>query len=44
MKSNSPRGNDFGVCTGYFPIDLVKGKNIEFTGKIKTNDVTGGYA
>lgn len=44
IVSNNPKGNEFGVCTGYFPIDLVKGKNIEFTGKIKTNDITGGYA
>jgi erythromycin esterase len=44
IVSNIPKGNEFGVCTGYFPIDLVKGKNIEFTGRIKTNNITGGYA
>lgn len=44
IVSNNPKGNQFGMCTGTFPIDLVKGKNIEFTGKIKTKDVIGGYA
>lgn len=44
IASNSPKTNEFGVVTGSFPIDLVKGKIIEFTGMIKTLDVTGGYA
>ena len=44
IESDNSRENQFGVCTGTFPTDLVKGKNIEFTGKIKTRNVTGGYA
>lgn len=34
----------FGVCTNDFPIDLVRGKTIEFIGRIKTKDVANGYA
>lgn len=44
MVSNNPAKSQFGVCNGSFPIDLVKGKNIEFKGRIKTEEITGGYA
>lgn len=44
MVSNNPVQSQFGICNGSFPIDLVKGKNIEFKGWIKTKDVTDGYA
>ena len=29
IASNNPAKSQFGVCTGYFPVGLVKGKNIE---------------
>jgi Erythromycin esterase homolog len=44
IESNDPKPNEFGACTGSFPIDLGRGKNIEFNGKIKTKDITKGYA
>jgi erythromycin esterase len=44
MTGENPVPNNFGVCTGIFPVDMVKGKEIVFTGKIRTLDVTGGYA
>jgi erythromycin esterase len=44
MTSNNPAPNSFGVCTGVFPADIARGKEIVFTGKVKTLDVTRGYA
>jgi erythromycin esterase len=44
ITSNNPNENEFGAITGYFPFELVKGKTIEFTGKIKTLDIKDGYA
>ena len=44
IESNNPTQNQFGVCTGAFPSELVKGKEIEFSGWIRTKNVEGGYA
>ncbi|WP_394750049.1 erythromycin esterase family protein [Spongiimicrobium salis] len=44
MASNSPKENSFGAFTGYFPVELVKGKSIEFKGYLKTESITQGYA
>lgn len=35
---------EFGVCTGGFPFEEVRGKTILFTGWIKTKNVKKGYA
>ena len=37
-------GRAFGVATGTFPVALVAGKTIRFSGYIKTEGVTTGYA
>jgi len=44
IESNNPAEGKFATCTGVFPIDLVRGKNIEFTGKIKTENIENGWA
>jgi erythromycin esterase-like protein len=37
-------GSDFGVATGTFPVKDATGKHIRFSGYIKTEGVTTGYA
>lgn len=44
IKSNHPTAGQFGGCANSFPVDLVRGKSIEFTGKIKTKNINKGYA
>ncbi|RNL75219.1 erythromycin esterase family protein [Sinomicrobium pectinilyticum] len=44
MTSNSPVENHIAVFTGNFPVTLAKGRSIEFTGHVKTESVTNGYA
>ncbi|MGS2764699.1 erythromycin esterase family protein [Sinomicrobium sp. M5D2P9] len=44
ITSNSPVENHTAVFTGYFPVTLAKGRSIEFTGHLKTESVTNGYA
>ena len=44
IESNNPTQNQFAVCTGTFPPELVKGKEIEFSGWIRTKNVEEGYA
>lgn len=36
--------DSYGMCAGVFPTDSVKGKEIKFSGWIKTQDVKNGYA
>lgn len=36
--------NNFGVATSLFPIEDARGKKLRFSGYIKTESVTGGYA
>jgi erythromycin esterase-like protein len=36
--------SSFGVATGTFPVELAAGKHIEFSGYIKTEAVTNGWA
>jgi erythromycin esterase len=43
ISENKP-GNSFGVCTGSFPVEAAKGKEIVFKGWIKTDGVKNGYA
>lgn len=35
---------DFGVFSGFMPVDSVKGKKVELTGYIKTEGIADGYA
>jgi erythromycin esterase len=35
---------DFGVCTGSFPLEKSRGRTIKYTGFIKTENLTGGWA
>lgn len=44
MASNNPGTNEIAICTGSIPAELVRGKNIKFTGKIKTKNLINGYA
>lgn len=44
IESNNPAENQFGVCTGFFPVEIAKGKVIEFSGWIKTKEVSSGFA
>jgi erythromycin esterase-like protein len=46
IKSVSPGGGgpSFGVATGSFPVEAVRGKKIRYSGYIKTEDVTGDSA
>ena len=44
MSRTDDPGKNFGVCTGSFPVELAKGREIEFMGKIKTLGVKDGYA
>jgi erythromycin esterase-like protein len=37
-------GSGFGVATGTFPIEAARGKKVKFSGWIKTEAVTRGYA
>jgi erythromycin esterase-like protein len=37
-------GNAFGVATGTFPIEAARGKRAKFSGYIKTENITRGYA
>ena len=37
-------GNSFGVATGSFPVQAAAGKKVRYSGYIKTEGVTGGYA
>ena len=40
----APKGPSFGVATFTFPLDAAKGKSVRFSGFIKTDKVTDGYA
>ncbi|MEM9834835.1 MAG: hypothetical protein AAF944_29715, partial [Bacteroidota bacterium] len=42
VRSKDPKEGDIGGCSIPFPIELVKGKAIEFKGKIKTEGVRDG--
>ncbi|MDR2040241.1 MAG: erythromycin esterase family protein [Bacteroidales bacterium] len=44
MEYTNSSQKTFGVCTGLFPIELVRGKEITFKGKIKTEKLENGYA
>lgn len=44
MVSDNPVKSQFGVCNGTFPVEMARGKSIEFRGRIKTEKLTGGYA
>jgi len=44
IKSNNPSANQLGACVNSFPIELVRGKTIEFKGKIKTTSLVKGFA
>lgn len=37
-------GQGFGVGTATFPLDQARGKRVRYTGMIRTEDVTDGYA
>ncbi len=37
-------GGDFGIVSGKFPVDVVKGKRIRYSGYIKTDGISRGYA
>jgi erythromycin esterase-like protein len=37
-------GNSFGVATGSFPVQAAAGKKVRYSGYIKTEGVTSGYA
>lgn len=41
IESTSRKENQAGILLGSFPLNLVKGKTIEFKGKIKTDSVKG---
>jgi erythromycin esterase-like protein len=40
----APGGANFGVATGTFPLQDARGKNVRYSGYIKTSGVTQGYA
>ena len=40
----TPKGPSFGVATFTFPLSAAKGKSVRFSGYIKTDKVTDGYA
>ena len=44
IQSDNPTKNQFGGCASSFPVDLVRGKSVEFKGKIKTASLINGYA
>ncbi|MBL1409029.1 erythromycin esterase family protein [Sphingobacterium faecale] len=44
MEKFGDTNGKFGVYTGRLPIEVLVGKNIEYKGWIKTNDVKNGYA
>lgn len=44
IMSNNPNNGDFGMVLNYIPINIVKGKTVLFKGKVKTENVTNGYA
>ena len=43
-SSGAPTGAGFGVATGTFPVAQAAGKTVRFSGYIKTEGVTTGYA
>jgi erythromycin esterase-like protein len=43
-KAQSSSGASFGVATGTFPVHAAAGKHIRYSGYIKTEGVTSGYA
>jgi len=43
-QGGMPKGGSFGVATGKFPVSDALGKRIRFSGWIKTQDVSDGYA
>ena len=44
LRLSFQEAGEFGVATSRFPVDAAKGKRLRFTGFIKTNDVTTGWA
>jgi erythromycin esterase-like protein len=44
MATSPQAGSGFGVATGTFPIEAARGKKVKFSGWIKTEAVTRGYA
>lgn len=44
IQSDNPAKEAFGVCAMNLPVSLAKGKSIEFRARIKTANVTNGYA
>jgi len=44
MEMSAIRYNNFGVFTGILPIETFAGKNVEYSGWIKTKEVKNGYA
>lgn len=44
IECNNFNEDGFGFSSVIFPLQYVKGKTIKFTGKIKTEKVTNGYA
>ncbi len=44
MATAPPRGSGFGVATATFPVADAIGKKVKFSGWIKTENVTRGYA
>lgn len=44
IYSGSPQKGDFGMVLNYIPIEMIKGKTVTFTGRVKTEDVRNGYA
>lgn len=44
MTSDNPKEGEFGMALNYIPIDVVRGKTVVFKGRIKTENVTNGYA
>ena len=43
-SATSTGGNSFGVATGTFPVQLAAGKKVRFSGYIKTEGITRGFA
>lgn len=43
ITSDNPTKNQFGGYASSFPVELVRGKNIELKGKIKTKALVNGY-
>jgi erythromycin esterase-like protein len=44
LTKNTATANSFGIATASFPVKDAAGKHIRFSGYIKTEDVSGGYA